>query len=199
GDGLSRFKSLLIKLEEKKELYVKPLVFYVSRTGETNLSEIKQVDQFARALSSIPAIVDRYTDNKLGEAINKAIQGHNFDCRKEAQVEKRERRIIVVTRLKIMKKYDYIHLEEIEVRRDDQELYTFKEGDFKRLNLQDIKDMLLLLVQQRLTNLTIDKRCDLNVALCMYTRRIVIQRKAALSEEINVESREVRWWKGIRE
>nr|GEX43434.1 hypothetical protein [Tanacetum cinerariifolium] len=60
--------------------------------------------------------------------------------------------------LKIMKKYDYGHLEEIEVRRDDQQLYTFKEGDFKILRLQDIEDMLLLLVQQRLTNLTIDER-----------------------------------------
>nr|GEW11029.1 retrovirus-related Pol polyprotein from transposon TNT 1-94 [Tanacetum cinerariifolium] len=67
------------------------------------------------------------------------------------------RKIIAVTRLKIMKKYDYGHLEEIEVRRDDQELYTFKKGDFKRLRLQDIEDMLLLLVQQRLTNLTIDE------------------------------------------
>nr|GEY27439.1 hypothetical protein [Tanacetum cinerariifolium] len=68
------------------------------------------------------------------------------------------RRIIAVTRLTIMKKYDYGHLEEIEVRRDDQQLYTFKEGDFKRLRLQDIEDMLLLLVQQKLTNLTIDER-----------------------------------------
>ncbi|GJW85262.1 hypothetical protein Tco_0158407 [Tanacetum coccineum] len=55
------------------------------------------------------------------------------------------RRIIVVTRLMIMKKYDYGHQEEIEVHRDDQKLYTFKEGDFKRLHLQDIEDMLLLL------------------------------------------------------
>nr|GEY18793.1 hypothetical protein [Tanacetum cinerariifolium] len=69
-----------------------------------------------------------------------------------------ERRIIAVTRLKIMKRYDYGHLEEIEVRRDDQHLYTFKEGDFKRLRLQDIEDMLFLLVQQRMTNLTIDER-----------------------------------------
>nr|GEX70507.1 hypothetical protein [Tanacetum cinerariifolium] len=68
------------------------------------------------------------------------------------------RRIITVTRLTIMKKYDYGHLEETEVRRDDQQLYTFKEGDFKRLRLQDIEDMLLLLVQQKLTNLTIDER-----------------------------------------
>ncbi|GJR66353.1 hypothetical protein Tco_0012418 [Tanacetum coccineum] len=71
-----------------------------------------------------------------------------------------------------MKMYDYGHLEEIEVRRDDQKLYTFKKGDFKRLRLQDIEDMLLLLVQQKLTNLTIDERYDLNVALRMYTRRI---------------------------
>ncbi|GJY04958.1 hypothetical protein Tco_0370898 [Tanacetum coccineum] len=75
------------------------------------------------------------------------------------------RRIIMVTRLKIMKMYDYGHLDEIEVRRDDQKLYTFKEGDFKRLHLQDIKDMLLLLVQQKLTNLTIDEWHDLNLAL----------------------------------
>ncbi|GJR58795.1 hypothetical protein Tco_1500957 [Tanacetum coccineum] len=54
---------------------------------EKDLSEIKQVDQYAQALSSIPAIVDHYIDNKHGEAINKAIQAHNLDCRQEAQDE----------------------------------------------------------------------------------------------------------------
>ncbi|GKB71864.1 hypothetical protein Tco_0933276 [Tanacetum coccineum] len=44
---------------------------------EKDLSEINQVDQYDQALSSIPAIVDRYMDNKLGEAINKAILAHN--------------------------------------------------------------------------------------------------------------------------
>ncbi|GKD41907.1 hypothetical protein Tco_1266552 [Tanacetum coccineum] len=57
---------------------------------EKDLSEIKQVDQYAQALSSIPAIVDRYIDNKLGEAIQKAILAHNLDCREEAQAEKRD-------------------------------------------------------------------------------------------------------------
>nr|GFA41608.1 hypothetical protein [Tanacetum cinerariifolium] len=57
---------------------------------EKDLSKIKQVDQYAQALSSIPAIVDRYIDNKLGEAINKDIQAHNLDCRKEAQDEKND-------------------------------------------------------------------------------------------------------------
>nr|GEZ55864.1 hypothetical protein [Tanacetum cinerariifolium] len=36
------------------------------------------------------AIVDRYIDNKLGEAIHKAIQSHNAECREEAQAEKQE-------------------------------------------------------------------------------------------------------------
>ncbi|GKA15054.1 hypothetical protein Tco_0694801 [Tanacetum coccineum] len=55
---------------------------------EKDLSEMKQVDQYAQALSSIPAIVDRYMDNKLREAINKAIQVHNLDCIQKAQDEK---------------------------------------------------------------------------------------------------------------
>nr|GEZ49901.1 hypothetical protein [Tanacetum cinerariifolium] len=37
------------------------------------------------------------------------------------------KRIIAVTRLTIMKKYDYGHLEEIEVHREDQMLYKFRE------------------------------------------------------------------------
>ncbi|GKD55934.1 hypothetical protein Tco_1289321 [Tanacetum coccineum] len=53
----------------------------------------------------------------------------------------------------------------------------FREGDFKRLRRQDIEDMLLLLVQGKLTNLNLDERFALNVALRMYTRCIVIQER----------------------
>ncbi|GKG60271.1 hypothetical protein Tco_0611872, partial [Tanacetum coccineum] len=35
--------------------------------------------------------------------------------------------IIAVTRLLIMEKYDYGHVEEIEVRREDKKLYKFRE------------------------------------------------------------------------
>ncbi|GKC99600.1 hypothetical protein Tco_1169875 [Tanacetum coccineum] len=55
-------------------------------------------------------------------------------------------------------------------------MYTFKEDDYKRLRLQDIEDMLLLLVQGKLTNLTIEERLALNVSLRMFKRSIVIQR-----------------------
>ncbi|GJW66252.1 hypothetical protein Tco_0120676 [Tanacetum coccineum] len=100
-----------------------------------------------------------YHLEECSKATTERLDWHNlenkpylFDLRKPLS-----RRIIVVTRLTIMKKYDYGHLEEIKVRRNDQKLYTFKEGDFKRLRLQGIEDMLLLLIQQKLTNLTIDE------------------------------------------
>ncbi|GJT88876.1 hypothetical protein Tco_1070593 [Tanacetum coccineum] len=64
-----------------------------------------------------------------------------------------------VTSLKIMKWYDYGHLDEIEVCREDQQLYKFKE----------------------------DERYDLNVALRMFTKRIFIQRRVE-DLQLGVES-----------
>nr|GEY87597.1 hypothetical protein [Tanacetum cinerariifolium] len=76
-----------------------------------------------------------------------------------------KRRIIVVTSVKVMRWYDYGYLEEIVVRRDDNVLYKFKEGDFPRLNLCNIKDMLLLLVQKKLSNLDIDDCFEMDYPL----------------------------------
>nr|GEV77262.1 hypothetical protein [Tanacetum cinerariifolium] len=55
-------------------------------------------------------------------------------------------RIIAIKKLTIVEWHNYKHLEWITVRRDDDKLYTFKEGDYNRLRLQDIEDMLILLV-----------------------------------------------------
>ncbi|GJT63472.1 hypothetical protein Tco_1007005 [Tanacetum coccineum] len=73
-----------------------------------------------------------------------------------------------------MKWYDYGYLEEIEVQREDQQLYKFKEGDLPRLHLHDIEYMLLLLVQKKLSNLERDVLFDLGAALRMFTRHIII-------------------------
>nr|GEX13942.1 hypothetical protein [Tanacetum cinerariifolium] len=74
-------------------------------------------------------------------------------------------RIIVVIKLQIVKWHNYKHLDWIIVRRDDDKMYTFKEGDFNRLRIHDIKDMLLLLVQCKLTNLAIEERLAFNVSM----------------------------------
>nr|GEZ15565.1 hypothetical protein [Tanacetum cinerariifolium] len=98
-----------------------------------------------------------------------------------------KRRIIAVTDLKIVEWHNYKHLDWISVRRDDDKIYKFKEGDLKRLRLQDIEDMLLLLVQGKLSNLTVEERFAFNVSLSMFTRSIVIQRRVE-DLQLGVES-----------
>ncbi|GJS70991.1 hypothetical protein Tco_0703832 [Tanacetum coccineum] len=98
-----------------------------------------------------------------------------------------KRRIIAVTKVEIVEWHDYKHLDWITVRRDDDVLYKFKEGDFHRLRIQDIEDMLLLLVQGKVTNLSVEERIAFNVSLRMFTRRVVIQRRVE-DLQLGVES-----------
>ncbi|GKB72520.1 hypothetical protein Tco_0933932 [Tanacetum coccineum] len=59
---------------------------------------------------------------------------------------------------KIVEWHNYKHSDWITVCRNDDKLYTFKKGNYNRLRLQDIEDMLLLLVQSKLTNLNVEER-----------------------------------------
>ncbi|GJW31704.1 hypothetical protein Tco_0051736 [Tanacetum coccineum] len=79
--------------------------------------------------------------------------------------------------VEVMRKHRYRYLKEIVVRRADNDLYRFKEGDFPRLRINDIEDMLLLVVQNWLTNLLSDDVFDFAIALRMFTRSLVIQKK----------------------
>ncbi|GKB05713.1 hypothetical protein Tco_0833908, partial [Tanacetum coccineum] len=74
-------------------------------------------------------------------------------------------RILDVTKLKIIDWHNYKHLDWIIVRRNEDKLYTFKEGDYNKLHLQDIEDILLLLIQGKLTNLNVEERLALGVTL----------------------------------
>nr|GEZ08994.1 hypothetical protein [Tanacetum cinerariifolium] len=99
-----------------------------------------------------------------------------------------KRRIIAVTKLKIVEWHNYKHLYWITVRIDDDKLYKFKEGDFKRLRIQYIEDMLLLLVQGKLTNLTVEERFAFNKKLNLTrpdTYRSDLKRKEAYNAYSN--------------
>ncbi|GKE75525.1 hypothetical protein Tco_1537566, partial [Tanacetum coccineum] len=85
--------------------------------------------------------------------------------------------ILAVTRVEVMRKHGYRYLKEIVVRRADNDLYRFKEVDFPRLRINDIEDMLLIVVQNRLTNLSGDDVSDFAIALRMFTRSLVIQKR----------------------
>ncbi|GKA78177.1 hypothetical protein Tco_0784714 [Tanacetum coccineum] len=84
-----------------------------------------------------------------------------------------ERRKLCVS---VKKLHGYGHLEEIVVKRADQQLHKFKEGDFVDLHLNDIKDMLLLDVQHKLFHLNDSDIVDFIVALRMFRRSLIIKR-----------------------
>nr|GEV80267.1 hypothetical protein [Tanacetum cinerariifolium] len=90
----------------------------------------------------------------------------------------------IITNVKVIKWYDYGYLEDIEVRIEDQQVYKFKEGDFPRLHMHDIEDMLLLLVQKKLSNPDGDVIFDLGVALRMFTRHKYKRNKLMRSDEL---------------
>ncbi|GKA75406.1 hypothetical protein Tco_0781784 [Tanacetum coccineum] len=57
------------------------------KTLETNFSEFKQTNQFAKAVSSIPGIVDAYLANKMHEAVKTVVQLQSDKLRDEALSE----------------------------------------------------------------------------------------------------------------
>ncbi|GJV84930.1 hypothetical protein Tco_1524828 [Tanacetum coccineum] len=77
--------------------------------------------------------------------------------------------------VKVNEWYGYAYLEEIVVKRVDKKLYTFKEGDFKRLHLNDNENMLLLVVQNKLHNLDTNVVVHLEMNLRMFARRTINQ------------------------
>ncbi|GJW27848.1 hypothetical protein Tco_0044723 [Tanacetum coccineum] len=97
------------------------------------------------------------------------------------------KKIMGVKSVSVKKLHGYGHLEEIMVKRADRQFYKFKEGDFVDLHLNDIEDMLLLAVQHKLFHLTDSDIVDFIVALCMFTRSLVIKKRVE-DLQLGVES-----------
>ncbi|GJZ89324.1 hypothetical protein Tco_0661106 [Tanacetum coccineum] len=96
-------------------------------------------------------------------------------------------RILSVVSVKVEKKSGYGYLEEIVIRRADQKLYKFKEGDFPDLHLNYIEDMLILIAQNKLFNLDDDVIVDFVTALKMFTRGFIVKNRVE-DVQLGVES-----------
>ncbi|GJU90465.1 hypothetical protein Tco_1302888 [Tanacetum coccineum] len=57
---------------------------------ESDVSELKQTNQFAKALSFIPAIVDKYVATKVEDTVDVAVQLKSDKLREEAQAENQD-------------------------------------------------------------------------------------------------------------
>ncbi|GJZ45146.1 hypothetical protein Tco_0592742 [Tanacetum coccineum] len=108
-------------------------------------------------------------------------------------------RILIVVNVLVEKRSGYGYLKEIVVRRADQKLYKFKEGDFSDLHLNDIEDMMLLIAQNKLFNLDDDVIIDFVTAPKMFTRGIIVKNRV---EDVQLDSEKLRsagWGKENRE
>ncbi|GJZ44301.1 hypothetical protein Tco_0591556 [Tanacetum coccineum] len=156
---------------------------------ESDMSEFRQTSQFAKAVSSILSIVDTCLASKMKEAMDvdstmmAIIKEQAADLEDQPHQEFNTRNEDVSPVREALNE-DVWHRNpsrpptpdrEWNKTKTDDQLYKFREDDFKRLRRQDIEDILLLLVQDKLTNLNLEERYALNVALRMFTRRIVIQ------------------------
>nr|GFA34574.1 hypothetical protein [Tanacetum cinerariifolium] len=155
----------------------------VTKTKASDYGHIKWIEYMVPRIMWIqePVSYDKHALWGISHWGRKRQQFYEFAVNKEsARDVYSKHRIIAVTEHKIVEWHNYKHLDWITVRRDDEKLYKFKEGDFKRLRIQDIQDMLLLLVQGKLTNLTVKERFAFNVSLRMFTRSINKDKKNRL-------------------
>nr|GEV18052.1 putative ribonuclease H-like domain-containing protein [Tanacetum cinerariifolium] len=96
-------------------------------------------------------------------------------------------RIKSVVHIDVNKKWGYGFLTSIEVRRSDDKEYEFSYVDLPRLSVNDVEDMYLLYVQDKLHHLLLEFLKDLNNALLMFIRRTVIKNRVE-DIQLGVES-----------
>ncbi|GJT09129.1 hypothetical protein Tco_0843591 [Tanacetum coccineum] len=133
----------------------------VTKTKATDYGHIKWIEYLVpnTMWSQVPIVYGKHALWSISHWGRKRQQFYGFAVNREYACDVYSKhRIFAVTKLKIIEWHNYKHLDRITVCRDDDKLYTFKEGDYKRLRLQDIEDMLLLLVQGMLKTLTIKEQ-----------------------------------------
>nr|GFA50600.1 hypothetical protein [Tanacetum cinerariifolium] len=140
----------------------------VTKTKAADYGHIKWIEDLVPRAMWIQQPID-YNKHALWGVSHlgrKRQQFYGYAVNRESALDVYSKRwIIAITELKIMEWHDYKHLDWILVCRDDDKIYKFKEGDLKRLRLQDIKDMLLLLIQGKLSNLTVKEHFAFNKRL----------------------------------
>nr|GEZ70927.1 hypothetical protein [Tanacetum cinerariifolium] len=110
----------------------------VTKTKAADYGHIKWIEDLVPRAMWIqePVNYDRHALWGVSYWGRKCQQFYGFAVNQESALDVySKRRIIAVTELKIVEWHNYKHLDWISIRRDDDKIYKFKEGDFKRLRL----------------------------------------------------------------
>ncbi|GKB72944.1 hypothetical protein Tco_0934356, partial [Tanacetum coccineum] len=135
------------------------------RTYTTSITKTKAARYEIEGIEDmVPTL---WSPTKVGSQLNKFSKHNVYSTKK----------ILGVKSVSVKKLHGYGHLEEIVVKRADRQFYKFKEGDFVDLHLNDIEDMLLLAIQHKLFHLTDSNIVDFIVALRMFTRSLVSNKR----------------------
>nr|GEZ75605.1 hypothetical protein [Tanacetum cinerariifolium] len=110
----------------------------ITKTKASDYGHIKWIEDLVPRTMWIeePICYDKHTLWGVSHWGRKRQQFYGFAVNREsARYMYSKRRINAVTEIKIVEWHSYKHLDWITVRRDDDKLYKFKEGDFKRLRI----------------------------------------------------------------
>nr|GEY42834.1 hypothetical protein [Tanacetum cinerariifolium] len=110
----------------------------VTKTKAADYGHIKWIEDLVPRTMWIqePVGYDKHPLWGISHWLRKHQQFYGFPVNRESACDVySKRRIIAIIELKIVEWRNYKHLDWITVRRDDDNLYKFKEGDFKRLRL----------------------------------------------------------------
>nr|GEX16229.1 copia protein [Tanacetum cinerariifolium] len=139
------------------------LKFKMSMMGKISFFLGQQISQSPKVDTSMVE-KSKLDEDKEGKAVD-PLHYHGSAYQKALTCDKKDLSIPTRNRQSgslIVEWHNYKNLDWITVRRDDDKLYKFKEGDLKRLRIQDFEDILLLLVQGKLINLTVEERFAFN-------------------------------------
>nr|GEX27608.1 hypothetical protein [Tanacetum cinerariifolium] len=110
----------------------------ITKTKAADYEHIKWIEDLVPQTMWIeePIGYDKHALWEVSHWGRKRQQFYDFAVNREsARDVYSKRRIITLTKLKIVEWHSYKHLDWITMRRDDDKLYKFKEGNFKRLHI----------------------------------------------------------------
>ena len=100
---------------------------------------------------------------------------------------KNKGRIVAIKQILEDRRFDYVYMKEIVVKRQDEQLYKFCEADFPHLYLDDVEDMYLEKVQGRMRGFPTSTQYNFISSLLMYIRQLIIRERVE-DLQLGVES-----------